>query len=381
MHLTSLRLQHFRNHLDTFFDFGGGTNVLLGGNGQGKTNVIEAIAYLCLTKSFYAGSDAPVVGIGHDAFVVDGQFASDGDVDHHVRVTYSQLSNEKCCTVNKLLIEPRSSIVGRFPVVISSPEHAPITSAGPMERRKFVDFVVSQSNALYFQNLMKYRHILRQRNKLLFDAKVARREIGKAIEPWDEQLVTHGGSLMARRKQFVEEFRSFIDTAYRELVNEGEEPNIAYQPMSRIDDATSEREIQDILRIDLQEKGSEERRIGSTLVGPHRDEFVLRINGLELRKFASQGQHKTFLNALKIAEFFYLKDRCRETPIMLLDDVFSELDEQRSSRLLKFLETLSQTVITSTNQHLFDRRMQFDGRNKIFQIHGGNVVDQKSFAA
>jgi DNA replication and repair protein RecF len=236
-----------------------------------------------------------------------------------------------------------------------------------------VDIVIAQSSAIYFQNLMEYRQILRQRNKLLLDAKLSKRDITQAIEPWSEQLIQNGSFLMARRKQFVEEFRSFIVAAYRELIDGGEDPDIDYRPMNRIDQATTEQEIQELLRMELGEKAVEELRVGTTLVGPHRDEIILKINGLELRKFASQGQHKTFLNALKIAEFCYLKDRCRETPIMLLDDVFSELDHDRSERLLAFLGSLSQTVITSTNEHLFSG-VRFDERNKIFHIQNGTVA-------
>lgn len=381
MHLTTLRLQRFRNHTDSFSEFGGGTNVLLGGNGQGKTNIIEAISYLCLTKSFYASSDSLVVSFGEDGFQVDGQFTADHSTNYTVRLVYTQPTNEKVYTINRLSIEPFSSVIGKFPVVISSPEHTPITTAGPSERRKFVDLVISQSSALYFQNLLEYRRVLRQRNKLLTDARLTKRDVTQGIEPWNEQLVGLGRLLMSRRKQFVDEFRLYISSVYHELIGQEEEPDIEYRPMTWIDGVNSESEIEELLRMDLREKNAEERRLGSTLVGPHRDEFLLKINGLELRKYASQGQHKTFLNALKIAEFFYLKDRCQETPLMLLDDVFSELDEGRSERLLVFLQTLSQTVITSTNPHIFEGAIQFDGRNKLFHIQSGTVVEQKSFAA
>jgi DNA replication and repair protein RecF len=381
MYLTTLKLHHFRNHLDSLFEFGDGTNVLLGDNGQGKTNVIEAISYLCLTKSFYASSDALVLNFENDVFDVEGMMTSDAQNKFHIRVAYSAEQAEKVYTVNRHPVEPFSSVVGKFPIVICSPEHAPITTQGPLERRKFVDFVISQSNGTYFTNLMEYRRIVKHRNKILLDAKLSRKDISTSLVPWDEQLVTYGSALMQRRRQFVEEFQSFITAAYHHLVGREEEPTIRYSPMCAFDDAVQEDEIQNRLRSELQKRSGDEKRLGTSLVGPHRDEFELQINGLDLRKFASQGQHKTFLVALKIGEFFYLKDRCRETPIMLLDDIFSELDEHRAKRLLNFVETVSQTFITSTNPHYFESAMFTGEKNKLFHIHGGTVAEQKPVAA
>ena len=381
MYLTTLKLQHFRNHLDSLFEFGDGTNVLLGDNGQGKTNVIEAISYLCLTKSFYAGSDALVLNFENDVFGVEGTVISDNGSEFRIRVAYTAPQTEKIYTINRHPVEPFSSVVGKFPIVICSPEHAPITTQGPQERRKFVDFVISQSNGTYFTNLMEYRRIVKHRNKILVDAKHSRGDIASSLAPWDEQLVTYGSALMQRRRQFAEEFQSFITSAYHHLVGREEEPAIHYAPQCAFDGAMQEHEIQDRLRLEMQKRSNDEKRLGTSLVGPHRDEFEFQINGLDLRKFASQGQHKTFLVALKIGEFFYLKDRCRETPIMLLDDIFSELDEHRAKRLLGFVETVSQTFITSTNPHYFESEMFTGLRNKLFHIRSGTVVEQKPVAA
>src|SRR5689334_22639147 len=139
MHLTTLTLQHFRNHLGSTFEFGEGTNILLGDNGHGKTNVIEAISYLCLTKSFYAGSDVPVLNFEKDMFDVEGTFVFERGFEYQVRVAYSKPQTEKVFTINRRRVEPFSSVIGKFPIVICSPEHAPITMGGPGERRRFVD--------------------------------------------------------------------------------------------------------------------------------------------------------------------------------------------------------------------------------------------------
>jgi len=375
MRLTKLRLQHFRNHLDSSFDFGDGTNILLGDNGQGKTNVLEAISYLCLTKSFFAGNDALVVTFEKNLFEVEGTFVSDrGSGAERVRVAYDRELDEKRYLLNQHPAETFSSVIGRFPVVICSPEHAPITSAGPGERRKFVDLVIAQSNAAYFQSLLEYRRVLKQRNKILLDAKLSGRGAGRELEPWDEQLAAHGSFLTLRRMRFVEEFQPVIADAYRRVAGEEERPTIAYRPLARLLDQRSEEEIRVMLLEELREKSAEEARYGLTLTGPHRDEFSLRINGLDLRKYASQGQHKTFLIAMKIGEFFYLRERCTETPMLLLDDIFSELDERRAEHLLRFVETLSQTFITSTNAQTFGERVTFDARNRMYTIRNGAVA-------
>ncbi len=373
MRLTTLKIQHFRNHRESSFEFGEGANILLGDNGHGKTNVLEAISYLCLTKSFYATSDILAVSLGADLFEVEGVFLSDAGRESKLRVAYQPSTGEKVVTLNKQRVEPLSSIVGKFPIVISSPEHTPITTGGPSERRRFVDFVVSQASAAYFQTLLEYRRVLKHRNKLLLDGRLYKRDVSDAIGPWDDQLIEHGSSLVERRKRFVDEFRECIVSAYVHLVGEEEGPEILYQPSFSLEPQDDRQEISAKYRQAIAAQSDEERRTGTTLVGPHRDEFLFTINNFELRKFASQGQHKTFLVGLKIGEFYYLKERCKETPVMLLDDIFSELDEHRAGRLLDFVSEMSQIFITSTNPHYFDRKLQPDRQDRVFIIHEGSV--------
>jgi DNA replication and repair protein RecF len=181
--------------------------------------------------------------------------------------------------------------------------------------------------------------------------------------------------------QFVEEFKEFIMSAYHEVVSNDETPSLEYSPGKEIGNISNENEIRDILYSELKEKSSDEIKIGTSLVGPQRDEFKLKINGLDVRKYASQGQHKTFLIALKIGEFFYLKERCSETPILLLDDIFSELDNHRAGRLLRFVDTLSQTLITSTNPYLFDGNASPSNSGKTFYIRSGEIVEQRTIEA
>lgn len=375
MRLNYLRLRGFRNHAHSSLDFGSGANVVLGDNGEGKTNIIEAISYLCLTKSFYAVSDSLALNFSEDLFEVEGNFTHDRGHTSTVRVAYSRSQNTKTYTINRQHIEPFSSVIGKYPVVICSPEYLPVTTSGPSERRRFIDFVISQSNRLYFQHLVEYRRVLRHRNKILFDAKISRTNPDAVLEPWNEQLLMLGSSIMWKRSQFIGAFHNYITSAYSHLVGAEEEPTLEYCPSVYGIDLESEQTAKQMLTEKLREKHSEELRFGTSLVGPHRDEVALKINGRDLRKFASQGQHKTFLVALKIGEFFYLKDFCDETPVMLLDDIFSELDEHRAQNLLRFVRDLSQVFITSTSPHYFDATLSFGERDRKFTVRQGTIVE------
>jgi DNA replication and repair protein RecF len=375
MQLRNIRVQNFRNHTDSLFEFGERANILLGENGQGKTNILEAISYLCLTKSFYSHGDYYAIKMGKDIFEVEGVFSTERTGDQRVRIAYSDELNEKVFTINKHHIEPLSSVIGKYPVVICSPEHSPITNQGPMERRRFIDLVISQSSSVYFQRLLEYRKILRNRNKILNEAKIFKKDPKDIIEPWNEQLLNTGGYIMVRRQKFVTDFKEFINSTYHQLVHDGESPRIDYKPAAKIEGDFNEQEASLALKNELTQRADREIKIGTTLVGPHRDELLFTINGLDLRRYASQGQHKTFLVALKIAEFLYLRDQCNETPILLLDDIFSELDSGRASKLLEFVGTISQTFITSTNNDLFNKRISNADNQKIFTIHNGAVIN------
>ncbi len=372
MRLTTLRLHNFRNHTDSLFEFGGGTNLFLGDNGQGKTNILEAISYLCLTKSFYVSTDTTVLRLGEDFFEVEGTFILGTENENKVRVAYDKKQTDKVFFINKKAVEPFSSVIGRFPVVICSPEHNPVTAGGPEERRRFCDFVISQASSTYFKALLEYRRVLKQRNKILLDARLSNSNPSQLLESWDEQLIRFGSTLVHRRNLFFEGFKEILHSTYHQLIGEEEEPAIEYRPFDEV--FSTEEECRELMKTALGKSKKDELRVGSTLVGPHRDEFVFKINGLDLRKYGSQGQHKTFLVGLKLGEFLYLKNLSNETPLLLLDDIFSELDEHRSKRLLDFVGTISQTFITSTSLKWFEPLIEFDDKNRKYFIHNGSVT-------
>lgn len=373
MFLQNIRLKNFRNHCDSYLEFGEKANVILGDNGEGKTNLLEAISYISLTKSFYASGDAVVVLIGSEIFEIEANILTDNKISNKVHIGYNEKTGEKVYNLNKKRMEPFSSIIGKFPLVFLSPDNSSITFGGPSERRKFLDLIISQSNLPYFEVLSEYRKVVRHRNKILSDLKISRSFSFELLEAWNEQLVKLGSKLIYKRYEFINEFKDYISASYQDLVNTDEVPSIEYAPSFELDLDISLESISEKFRSQLASKTNDEMRLGTTLVGPHRDEVVFKLNDLDLRSFASQGQHKTFLVALKIGEFFYLKERCKEKPLFLLDDVFAELDEQRSKHMLKLIESLSQTFITSTNYEIFDKTLTFDGQNKKFFVRAGKV--------
>ena len=353
MRLTNVRLHHFRNHASTEFLCAQERNVFLGNNGEGKTNILEAISYLCLTKSFYASSDSMAVQIGEPGFRISAAACSDIGVSYQIEVAYDGQTKQKEIVINKSPVQNRSLVVGMFPVVVLSPENGNVTSGTPSDRRKFIDVVISQSNRSYLEDLIEYRRILRQRNRILFEARIQQRDCWGLLEPWSESLVRRGVQIVRRREKFVSDFQPHLAAAYQRIAGESERPELAYEANIRPEGSEAEASPEQHFHEELKRRYADERRMGTTLVGPHKDELRLTINQLGLRDYASQGQHKTFLVALKIAEFFYLKEQCKETPLLLLDDVFSELDETRSANLLSIAGDLGQTFITETDEKRF----------------------------
>lgn len=377
MRIRSIQLRNFRNYRATTVQCGEKSNVFVGENGEGKTSILEAISFLCLTKSFYAGSDSNAVQIGEQGFDVAGDLVADKGVEYRVVLGYNGGDREKTFLVNKSPLEKLSSAIGMFPVVVLSPENGAITTGAPSERRKFLDLVLAQSSKLYLENLLEYRRVLRQRNKILLDAKFSRQDCSELLEPWNESLISHGTRISLKRLGFINEFNPYVTRVYEDLAGGVERPSILYQSALDVEGGKTE-EIERLFRLRLASSAHEEQRMASTMVGPHRDDLQLNINDMDARQFASQGQHKTFLVALKIAEFNYIKDVCSETPVFLLDDVFSELDENRSKRLIDMTQSLGQTFITTTDKKLFENAYPWTEHHRKFFVKGGTVLYAES---
>lgn len=194
----------------------------------------------------------------------------------------------------------------------------------------------------------------------------------RSLEPWTASLVQHGGAIMAKRRAFLDEFREYVRMAYERLVPSGEQPEITYVPSGGGEEVASAQRCAERLSQQLQHHQAEELRRGVTLLGPHRDEVRLVLSGKSVQEYASQGQHKTMLIALKLAEFLYVRERRGEAPLVLLDDVFSELDTQRAHRVLELVPELGQTMLTTTNEQQIGGSIAWNGRHRRYVVERGS---------
>ncbi len=361
MHLRSLRVRSFRAHSETEVAFAPKVNLLHGPNGAGKTNLLEAVHLLCLSKSFLTSHDAHVLRRGCPFFEVEGAFEGAHRPELAARLVYVP-DEGKRIFLNKAPLERLADVVGVLPVVVLAPEDIALTAGGPEERRRFLDNTLSQSRPAYLQDLLRYRRALKQRNALLLAGRRGRVQDPAALDAWTAELVGLGARIIARRRRFVETFGGFLDEAYRRLEAVGEEPALEYQTAVPLDAEPDEAAIAEAFGEALDRLRRRERERGRTLAGPHRDELVLRLNGFEVRPYASQGQHRTFGLALKLAKFFFLQDRLDETPILLLDDVFGILDPARSEVILRLLQSgaVGQSLLTAARRDPFDGVVDFD---------------------
>lgn len=372
MILRSLRLQSFRAHAETELQFAPRVNLIHGPNGAGKTNVLEAIHYLCLTKSFTATRDTYVLRKGSPYFQVEGVFDGARRAEMSVRLVY--VPNEgKQIFVNGAPLDRLADIVGQLPVVVFSPEDHALTAEGPSERRRFLNNILSQAHPVYLDDLMKYRRARRQRNELLRQYQKRKAPPpGEVLAPWTEELVTLGSRIIARRLRFLDTFTDYLLQAYQQIDEVAEEPSIEYDTISDFaPDATVE-SVAEAFRDELERTKHRERERGRTLLGPQRDELIFQLNDLEVRRYGSQGQHRTFGMALKLAQYFFLHDRLEEQPLLLLDDAFGKLDPERSAVFLELLQsdTMGQSLITATRHAPFAETIDFEqNRHRAICIH------------
>lgn len=357
MFIESIELLNYRNYDQLHMEFHEGTNVLYGDNAQGKTNILEAVYVCCTTKSHKSSKDKEIIRFGEDESHIKLKVRRDGvpyRIDMHLKK-----NKAKGVAVNGVPIKKASELFGIVNVIFFSPEDLNIIKNGPSERRRFIDLELCQLNKLYIYNLVQYNKVVVQRNKLLKELDY-NPSLKETMNVWDFQLVRYGKELIRFREKFIEELNGIIYDIHYHLSGEREELVLRYEPNV----------TEDQFEESLERNRSSEIRQRLTLTGPHRDDMNFLVNGTDIRKYGSQGQQRTAALSLKLAEIELVKKTVKDYPVLLLDDVLSELDSKRQEHLLSEI-THIQTMITCTGLDEFvSSRFQM---NKIFKIVEGTV--------
>ena len=333
----------FRNHEKTNMSFGPGITIIWGENGSGKTSILEAIHSLSFGTSFRTNNKKELIKQGSNNFLLEGFFKNKKGVKNTVFFSQDTKGNKKI-KLNKKEIQKRKDLLGVNNVVVFSPEEESITKNGPNNRRKFFNKVFSIVSKSYLEDLLKFNTVLQQRNAVLrFSSK---KNINKQIDIWNELFSEKAEKLWKQRKKLIFDFSEVFKETVKNL-DLGIKCDISYDQKK-----TSKKEI---LK-DLEKSKETEVILGFTTLGPHRDEFLFKWGERTIRKHGSQGEHKMFLALLKTTELLFISKKTKRTPVFLIDDIFANLDIERSKRLLRFVEKLRfqekikpQTIITATD--------------------------------
>lgn len=340
MWLKNITLLNFKNYSDADLHFSDTVNVFTGNNGSGKTNMLDAIHYLCLCKSYFNPIDSQQIKTDHEIFMIQGDFERN---EKNEKITCGVKRNQKKqFKRNKKEYDKLADHIGLFPVVMVSPYDVNLIMEGSEERRKFIDNVISQTDAHYLDQLIAYNRVLLNRNALLKQIAITRKYDPTLLEILDEQLVFAGNKIFSIRKAFMNAFIPLFNQYYTYLTDNKESVALNYQ--SQLNDNTFE---------DLLKKSVEKDRVlERTTTGIHKDELAFVISGMPLKKFGSQGQQKSFLIALKLAQYAYLAKTKGFKPLLLLDDIFDKLDDNRVQKLMQMVShhDFGQIFITDTGR-------------------------------
>lgn len=363
MKIKSLKLKDFRNYNLLQLDFDDSTNIFYGNNAQGKTNILEAVYLSGTTKSHRGTKDRDLIRFGENESHIETVVEKRGmsyKIDMHLKK-----NSPKGIAIDKQPIRKAGELFGIINIVFFSPEDLNIIKNGPSERRRFIDLELSQLDKIYLNHLSNYNRIINQRNHLLKDLREAGRQenLIQTLDIWDMQLVQYGNEIIKKRKEFIGKINEIISYTHKKLTGGKENIELVYEPGSgslSLEDA-------------LKKNREKDMRFKNTSVGPHRDDICFMTKDLDIRRFGSQGQQRTAALSLKLAEIELVKSVIHDTPVLLLDDVLSELDKYRQNYLLDSIHDI-QTLITCTGMDEFvNHRFSI---NKVFHVFNGQVVKE-----
>lgn len=360
MIIESLELKNYRNYDELHMQFSPGTNILYGNNAQGKTNILEAVYVCCTTKSHRSSKDREMIRFHEDESHIKLTVRKN-DVPYRIDM-HLKKNKAKGVAINGIPIRKASELFGIVNVVFFSPEDLNLIKNGPAERRKFIDLELCQLNKLYVHSLVSYNRILMQRNKLLKDL-VFHPEYEETLDVWDMQMVHYGKDIIRCRQEFIGQLNEIIHEIHLNLSGSKENLIMVYDPNATVEH----------LEAELKRSRAQDKKQKTTLVGPHRDDIGFFMGEIDIRKFGSQGQQRTAALSLKLAEIELVKRLVRDYPVLLLDDVLSELDGERQNHLLSAINHI-QTMITCTGLEDFvNNRFQID---KLYRVVEGTVTSE-----
>jgi DNA replication and repair protein RecF len=368
MFLKKLTLTNFKNYELNELEFSSKINCFVGNNGVGKTNILDAIHYLSITKSFFNNIDSISIRHGEDYFMLQGTFVRNGEEDQIYCAFQKQ--KQKLFKINGKEYQKLSDHVGRYPVVMISPADSSLISEGSEERRKFLNKIISQYSAEYLDSVLKYSKALQQRNKLLKDFKSSGRFDSELLTIWDSQLVKYGKFIFKERDMLVNELIPVFQEYYS-LISSGKE-KVKLKYRSHLNEGDYAEALHDSV--------DKDRYLEYTTVGVHKDDLILEMNDYAVKSLGSQGQQKSYLVALKLAKFDYIKKKAACSPVLLLDDIFDKFDADRVEQIIRLVgnSRFGQIFITDTHQNrLQDILLSHSTDYKLFKI-AGNIIEDVS---
>jgi DNA replication and repair protein RecF len=366
--LTKLSLNHYRNYEQFELTTGSNVNIFVGPNAQGKTNLLESIYVLALTKSHRTNQDKELISWDAEQTYLHAEINKKYGT---CQLDLSIAHKGKKAKINGLEQRKLSNFIGALNVVMFAPEDLEIVKGTPGVRRRFLDMELGQVQPSYLHDLSQYQKILLQRNNFLKQSSASGSIIDTMLSVWNEQLVQYGVKIMKKRQSFVKKLQYWAETIHKGITNDSESLQIRYAPSFEIEEIEDESVLFTHFMIKLSQVRDQELRRGITLVGPHRDDLLFYINEKEVQTYGSQGQQRTTALSLKLAEIELIHEEVGEYPLLLLDDVLSELDEHRQTQLIRTFQQKVQTFITTTgleSVHLDT----LDGAS-VFHVLQGNV--------
>jgi DNA replication and repair protein RecF len=363
----NIRLINFRNYKKIDIAFKKGINVIYGDNAQGKTNILESIFLCAAGRSHRTSKDAELIELGENAFYIKLDFVKENN-KASIEIGCERDSKKKI-KVNEIPVKKIGDLIGNLNAVIFSPEDLLIIKEGPSERRRFIDITISQLKPSYFYDLQQYLKVLQQRNHLLKEIE-KKKSLIDTLEIWNNNLVSIGARIIKVRNEFIFRLAEIAEKKHRELSGQKEKLIIKYSPTFDVNDFSNVKEIEEMFYKVLKQSERKEIIRGTTLFGPQRDDYDLFLNDINIKLYGSQGQQRTAILSVKLSEIDIMKQETGEMPILLLDDVMSELDSKRQEVLLTGLKEI-QTFISCTDKNIFNFNNNINA--DFYFVKNGNI--------